>query len=162
MRYFGFLLAAALSGCAHSGAVVQAEDGLSLAQYQGIGVAPFNDPRGHGAAIAADIETGLERLMYAPVDPAVLAQILSKHRLDRRSGLSLEVLENIRDKTSADAIIMGRMAPDWSAASIVMVETAMGDQVLHAILKPAGRNEKAFSSPDEVSQAALKVLAGLH
>jgi hypothetical protein len=56
---------------------------------------------------------------------------------------------------------MGRMAPDWSAASITMVETNTGAPVLHVILRPRGRGKKAFATPQEVAQEFARVFAKL-
>ncbi|MDE2314034.1 MAG: hypothetical protein KGL04_07660, partial [Elusimicrobia bacterium] len=131
-----------------------------LGQYRGIGVVPFKDPRGQGMAIAEGVESGLEKMMFSPVEPKALQEIISSYKTDSRDGLGFEALEMIHEKTSADAIIMGRMTPDWSAAIIVMIETGMGDQVMRAAVRPPGK-QKVFSNPDEVSKAVLKTLAGL-
>ncbi len=163
MRRFAVGLAAAaffLAGCAHSRTIVRAEDGLNIAQYRGIGVVPFKDPRGQGLAIAEGIESGLEKMMFSPVDPKALQEIISNYKTDSRDGLGFEALEMMHEKTSADAIVMGRMTPDWNTAIIVLIETGMGDQVMRAAVRPPGK-QKAFSSPAEVSKAVLKTLSGL-
>jgi len=164
MRRFAVVLAAATTlflGCAHSRNIIRAEDGLNLAQYRGVGVVPFDDSRGQGPAIANGIEDGLERLMYAPVDSQALEKIISSYKADPRNGVGLEALEMIHDKTAADAIVMGRMTPDWSAAIIVMIETGMGDQVMRAVVRPPGK-QKVFTAPAQISKAVLKVLTNLH
>jgi hypothetical protein len=53
------------------------------------------------------------------------------------------------------------MAPDWSAASISLVDTETGESVLRVLLRPRDRKRKAFARPEEVVEEALRVLAAL-
>ena len=64
-------------------------------------------------------------------------------------------------KASADAVITGSMAHDWSEASVTMIDTESGESVLRAVLKPKDPKRKAFASPDEVVLEALRVFAAL-
>jgi len=161
LRYRGLLLAAVLLGCAHPGTKFERRDDVDFSRYRRIGVAPFTDSRGQGRRIAEGINRGLPRLMYEPADMKALEKILAEHKPDRELGLSLEALVLIRSQTSADALIFGSMAPDWSAAKVSLVETEMGDQILRAIVKPGGKNQKIFSGPDEVVRETLRVFAKL-
>lgn len=95
--------------------------------------------------------------MYDPVDRKALEKILLKYKPSKDSGYDLEALEIIRRKTSADAVIIGHMAPDWSAAFIMMFETQMGEQVLRGAVRPQGK-QKVFKNPNEIAIAVLKAI----
>lgn len=153
-------LTATLMGCAHSGTQVQIGDGADFASYHSIGVPPFVDSKGKGTLIAQDINGSLQKLMYDPVDMIALQKILAQYKPSRTTGFDLEALEMIRKQTSADAVVLGRMAPDWSAVIITMFETQMGDPVLRAIIKPQGKQGTLFKTPEEVAAATLKVILG--
>jgi len=60
-----------------------------------------------------------------------------------------------------DAIIFGRLAPDWSTAMITVTETEMGGPILQAVLRPRDPKKKAFSDADDVAKEAIRVLASL-
>ena len=156
-RYWRVLFAAVLLGCGHSGTQVRREEGVNFSHYRRIGVPSFNDRRGQGQAIAEGIENTLQQLMYEPVDRKALEQLLLKYKPDQEFGLGIEAMESIRNQTHADALVLGRMAPDWSAAAITMVETSTGDPILHAVLKPKGK-KKSFAGPDEVVKETLRVI----
>ena len=153
------VLAAALLGCgAPKGTHVERAEGASLAGLRRLGVLPFADPRGKGREIAKAITGGLAPLLYEPADGALVEKTLNAHKSDNESGLGLESLELLRHEAGADAIVMGRMLPDWSAATISIYETELGDPVLRGLLKPSGRH-KTFETPAEVAAEVLKVLA---
>jgi len=97
--------------------------------------------------------------MYEPVDREALEKILSKYKPSKNLGYDLEALELIRGKTSADAVILGRMTPDWSAIFITMFETQMGEPVLRGVIKPRGK-KKAFTSPNEIALDTIRVITG--
>ena len=154
------LTIAVLLGCAGPKSKVL-EDSGEFRSRRCIGVAPFIDSRGHGQAVADAIEAGLQQLMYEPVDQKALAQVLAASMPDRGSGLGLESLEKIHSKAPVDAIIFGRIAPDWSTALITINETEMGAPILQAVLRPRGGKKKAFSDAEDVAKEALRVLASL-
>ncbi|MCX5795407.1 MAG: hypothetical protein NTY77_07940 [Elusimicrobia bacterium] len=161
MRIWGFLLAAVCLGCAHPGTRVEHDTGFDFSRYRRVGVAPFIDGRGQGRSITEGIAGGLKRIGHGGADLKAVADIIREYKPDRDFGMTIEALELLRGKASADAIIMGRMNPDWSAASISLVDTETGDSVLTAALKPADRKQKAFTSADEVVTETLRVLTVL-
>lgn len=150
----------ALLGCAGSKSRV-IEDAGEFPNHHCVGVAPFIDSRGHGRAIADAIEARLQQLMYEPVDQNALAQVLAANMPDHSSGLGLESLEKIHSKVPVDAIIFGRIAPNWSMAIITVNETEMGSPILQAVLRPHNRRKKAFTDADDVAREAVRVLASL-
>ena len=154
--------ALALSGCAgRRESQVRVDGTVDVASYHRIGVAAFSDRTGQGRAVADAIEAALVREMFEPVDEKVLAQVLAKYKPDPDTGFGIEALEMLRSQSGADALIMGRMASDWSAASVNMIETNTGAPVLHAILRPRGKNKEVFATPEEVSQEFARVFAKL-
>ncbi|HEX4048089.1 MAG TPA: hypothetical protein VH309_09665 [Elusimicrobiota bacterium] len=156
-RSLAFLSVAALLGCGGPKSRVIQDSG-EFRGHRCVGVAPFVDSRGQGQAIADAIEDGLQRLMYEPVDEKALAQVLAANMPDRSSTLGIEALENIHAKAPVDAIVFGRVAPDWSRAVITVNETEMGEPILSAVLLPRGPKKTAFTGPDDVAKEALRVL----
>ncbi len=146
-----------LFGCAHSRSVIKRDDEAGFGSYRAIGVPAFVDPRGQGQKIADAVNRDLAALTYNPVDGKVIAKILAQHKPSKDFGYSLETLQLIRNQTSADAVIIGRMSPDWSAAFVMMFETNMGEQVLRGIIRPSGR-KKVFKNADEVALAVVKAI----
>jgi hypothetical protein len=151
----------ALIGCGGRKSQVMPEEAVDFRSYRHIGVSAFLDKSGKGQAVADAIDAALQQAMYEPVDQKLLAQLLEKYKPDREVGYGIEALEAIRAKSGADALLLGRMAPDWSAASVTMVETDTGASVLHAVLRPRGRKKKAFATPEEVAQEFLRVYTKL-
>jgi hypothetical protein len=152
----------AVLGCASVPKSEVIEDTGEFAHYHVLGVAPFIDPRGHGAEVADAIEAGLQKqLMYDPVDQKALAQVLGASRPNRNLGLGIETLEQVHARVPVDAILFGRISPDWSAVSISVTETEMGGSVLSAVLRPRDPKKKAFADSDEIAAEALRVLASL-
>ena len=153
------LTLAGLLGCSGSRSRV-IDDTSDFPHHRCIGVAPFVDSRGQGQAVADLIESGLQQLMYEPVDQKVLAEVLAANP-PTRGSLGIEALEKIRAKTPADAIIFGRIAPDWSMAAITVTETEMGAPILQIALRPRGRRKKAFADPADIAREAIRVLTSL-
>jgi hypothetical protein len=156
------LTLAALLGCSSGPRSKILQDAGEFPRHRCVGVAPFADPRGKGQDIADAIEAGLQQLMYEPVDQKALAQVLVANMPDRSSNLGIESLERIKAKAPVDAIIFGRVSPDWGMALITVNETEIGGPILQAVLRPRNRRKKAFSSPDEIAREALRVLTALH
>ncbi len=154
-----FLPLAALLGCVGPKSQVIENDG-DFRAYHCVGVAPFIDPRGQGQIVANEIEAGLQLLKYAPVDQRALAQALVSNMPNSSFQLGIEPLERIHEKVPVDAIIFGRLTPDWSTALLTVNETEMGGAILQIVLRP-GRKEKAFDSAHSVATEALRVLASL-
>jgi hypothetical protein len=152
---------AVLLGCAGPRSKVL-EDAGEFPRHRCVGVAPFIDSRGQGQAIADAIEAGLQQKMYDPVDQKALAQVLAVTLPDRGSNLGLEALEKIRAKVPVDAIIFGRIAPDWSTAMITVNETEIGSSILQVVLRPRSRKKKVFTDADDVAREAVRVLTSLH
>ena len=163
MRLSLLLLAAGLcAGCAHSRNRVEWDDSTDYSHIHRVGVVPFTDPSGKGKQISDAINAGLPRLMFEQADAKALQKILENHPPSKDNGVGLEALEIIRRDTAADAIVLGTMAPDWSAFQLNMVETEMGSVVLRALVLPEGKTQKAFAAPAEVAAATLNVLGGRH
>ena len=158
---WGLLLAAVCLGCAHPGTRVENDSAVNFSRYQHIGVAPFTDSRGQGRLITEGIDSGLRRILHGGADLKMVEDILREHNPDRDFGVTIEALEFLRVKASADAVIIGSMTPNWSAASITIVDTETGESILRAALKPSDRKQKTFTSPDEVVQETLRVLTAL-
>ena len=160
MRHWPLLVAVFLLGCAHARTQVQRDEDYDFARLRRVAAVAFNDPKGQGRAIALAINAQLPGLMHEAVDMDAVQQILEPYKPDRDMGLGLEALELVRKKTSADALILGRMTPDWSAVLVTVVETELGDPVLRAVTKPRDKRKKAFDSVKEIAAAAMGVIAG--
>jgi len=154
-------LAALCCACAHSNYTVQRDGGARLSEFHRIGVLPLKDPKGQGDPIAQGIQDGLQKLLFEPPDVAALKRLAVEYKLEPNSGMRLEAVETIRDQASADAIILGVMAPDWSAASLVIAEMEMGQPVMRVVVTPRDPKKKAFTSAGEVAQEAVRALASL-
>lgn len=159
MRYWSLALAAVLAACAHRGTSVERESDVDLSRYHRVGVPPFTDRKGQGASIAGKVYDGLQGLGYGPVDQKALEKILADNKPEKEFGLTLEALELIRIKASADAVVFGTMAPDWSAASVTLVEAELGDPVLHAVVRPGKPGQKRFADADDVARETLAVFS---
>ncbi|MFI5361948.1 MAG: hypothetical protein ACHQ49_08270 [Elusimicrobiota bacterium] len=159
LRPIALLSAFAVLGCAGPKSQVL-QDAGEFPSHRCVGVAPFVDPRGRGQAVADAIEAALQQRMFEPVDQKALADVLVANMPDRTSRLGLEALEKIRAKSPVDAILFGRLTPDWSAAMITVNETETGVPILQAVLLPRDR-KAAFSDADDVAREAVRVLTSL-
>ena len=131
------MLAAGLfAGCAHPRSRVTWDDSADLSNIRRVGAMPFADPRGKGLAISDAVNAGLPQLTYEQVDAKALRKIFEQHPPGKDNRLGLESVEFLRRETGADAVIMGRMTPDWSALELSMVETEMGSVVMRAFISP--------------------------
>ncbi len=160
MRSLWLALAAltVLAGCAPKSKVLP-EEAVEFRAFRRIGASPFGDKTGRGPQVAVAIEAALEGAGYEPVDHKELLKVLEEHKPDRELGLGIEALELLRTKVGADAVVFGRMAPDWSFATVTLVEGETGNSVLHAIMRP--RKGKAFASPDDVGAEFVRILSKL-
>lgn len=162
MRWLGIgALAAVFAACAHSNVTTQRESGVRLSDFHRIGVLPFKDAKGRGEQIAQGVQDGLQKLLFEPADGAALRRLAVEYKLEPNSGLRLEAVESLRDQASADAVILGVMAPDWSAASFVVAELQMGQPVMRVVVTPRDAKKKVFANEGEVVQEAVRALAGL-
>ncbi len=159
MRSWRLILAAAVLGLAACGpkSEVRPEEAVDFGAYRHFGVAPFVDPKGRGQELTDAMVAALAQATAEPVDQKALAKILSQYKPDREVGYRAEELETLRSQTGADALIVGRMAPDWSSALVTVVELESGASILHARLRPNKRGEKAFGTPEELAQEFLRV-----
>jgi hypothetical protein len=153
------LAAAVLAGCAHAGSRVQLAEGADFARLRRIGVMPFQGVGDKGAVVAKDIEEGLKGAGYEIVDEKLLERAMAGHRMDSDFGYGLEAAADVRIQTGADAVLVGRVARDWSAAFIIMMETEMGDKVLSGVVKPEKKGEKVFKGPDELARTITGIFA---
>jgi hypothetical protein len=158
--FLPLLALAVLLGCGGSNKSRILSDAGEFPRHRAVGVAPFLDPRGKGQEVADAIEAGLQQLMYEPVDQKALAAALASNMPDRNSHLGIESLEYIKGKVPVDAIIFGRIAPDWSTVLITVDETDMGGPILQAVLRPR-RRRKTFDGPDEIAKEAVRLLTSL-
>lgn len=155
------LAAATLAACASQPKTkVNIPEGQSLGGIRRYGVLAFADPsKSQGRAIADAVEGGLRQLFFEVAERKPIERALSMAKPDKDFGLSAEVFETIRRETGADAIIQGRMLPDWTAAVVSVYETELGDPVLRAVLRPRGKGHKHFETADEVAAELVRVLA---
>lgn len=161
MRYCGLLLAVALLGCAHSATKVQQEEDEHFTDYHHIGIPTFADSHGQGGLIADSLSKALQTQMLSDaVDRSSLEQILLKYRVGSDTDLGVEALEQIRARITVDAIIFGKMAPDWSGARVIMMDAKMGVPVFSALVKPRN-GKKVFATPDDITQEILRAIATL-
>ena len=158
MRRIGLylMMAAVLAGCAPKGTIVERADGVDFSRLRHVGVVSFEDPRKQGSAIAEGVANGLKSLNFVISDKATLDKLIADYSPGQDLGLSLEQLVQIRTQTSTEAIIFGKMAPDWSEATVIMVETELGDMVLRASVRP-DKKEKAFANADEIVKQTLAI-----
>jgi hypothetical protein len=157
LRVLAAALLGALLGCSGAKSRVLDDTG-DFPHHRCVGVAPFADPRGQGRVVADLIESGLQQLMYEPVDQKALAEVLADIP-GRGPDLGLEALEKIHRKVPVDAIIFGRIAPDWSLVTITVNDTEMGGPILQAVLRPV--KKKSFSDPADIAREAIRLLASL-
>lgn len=165
MRCAAALLAVllpALTGCSRPTSDVKPEEGYNLAAYRKVAVPAFVDPRGQGADIGKDLRDMLQALPEGVCDEAVVDKVMAETEKQAAAseGTDLERFERLRFQAGADALIIGRMAPDWTSASVLVYETEMGDVMLRAVVRPRDPKRKAFASPEEVAGAVLVALAG--
>lgn len=161
MRCWIVLLAASLLGCSHSATKILPEEGEYFSDYHQIGIPAFADSHGQGNAIADSLAQGLQSLTgNEPVNRAALEQALAKYKVRSQSDLGVETLEQIHAQAPVDAIIFGKMAPDWSAAKVIMMDARMGVPVFQILAKPSKR-AKVFSSPQDISQEILHAISKL-
>ena len=156
-------LAAALlvCGCGPKTQIVP-EDAVTFRSYRRIGVLAFGDPTGRGQKIADAMDARFQKAFFDVVDQKAVAEVLAQYKPDRDQGLGVEALEEIRRKTGIDALIIGRMVPDWSAAVVTMVEMTTSGVIMRAVVRPHGFRKKAFASPDEVSDEFMRAYLKLH
>ena len=153
--------AAILAGCAHAGSRVQLAEGSDFARIHRIGVMPFQGVGDKGAVVARDIEAGLKGLGYDIVDEKLLERAMAGHKMDTDFGYGLETAADVRIQTGAEGVLVGRVARNWSAASIILMDTDMGDKVLSGIVKPERKDEKKFKGPDELARTITGIFANL-
>lgn len=138
---------------------VRPEDDAEFASYHHIGVPAFMDRTGRGQAVADAFNAVLDQGISEPVDSKALNALLTRYKPED-GGFGVEGLQIIHEKTGADALILGRMTGDWSAAVITMVEMDTGSPVLRAILRPPNKKKK-FTSPNEVAGEFLRAYTKL-
>jgi hypothetical protein len=155
------LTVAVLLGCSGPRSKIIQDEG-EFPNHRAIGVAPFVDSRGKGQAIADAIQAGFQQQMLGAVDQKALAAALAAAMPNGGTKLGIESIEQIRAKVPVDAIVFGRMAPDWSMAMITVDEMEIGGPILQAVLRPRNRRKKAFTDADEVAREALRVLSSVH
>ena len=144
-----------LVGCGPKTQIIP-DDAVSFQSYHHIGIPAFIDTTGRGQQIADALDARFQQTYYEPVDQKALAQVLAQYKPDRDLGFGIEALEVIRKKTGVDALIHGRMLPDWSAAVVTMVETTTSSTIMHGVLRPRGRRKKRFATPDEVADEFIR------
>ena len=157
-RWLALAAVAALAACAPRSQVLP-EEAVEFHSFRHIGASPFTDNTRRGPDVAVAIEAALEKAGYDPVDHKELVAVLDQHKPDKQFGLGIEALEYLRSKAGADAVVFGRMAPDWSFAAVTLVEIEAGNPVLRAVLRP--RKGKTFAGPDEVAAEFVRVFVKL-
>lgn len=156
------LLACALAfplSCCAGRSKVAFEPGMDLGRFKRIGVLPFTDPRGQGRKIAAELGRGLLDRGFDSVDLRQLESVFKGLKLDYSTGLSLHALADIKSRTMAEALLFGSIDSRWQEASLILIETDMGEVVLRAKLKP--RRGKSFERPEDAAREALGIFSSL-
>jgi hypothetical protein len=135
-------------------------EAVSFATYHHIGIPAFTDSTGRGQEIADALDARFQQGLYESVDQKALAEVLKQYKADRDMGFGVEALEAIRHQTGVDALLLGRIVPDWSAAVVTMVEMSTGGVILRSIVRPRGRNKK-FNTPKEVADEFIRAYKNL-
>ena len=146
-----------LLACAEKGTRVEQLEGANPGAFRRVAVVPFSDSRGQGWLMAAKVNQGLSGLGFNTVDLHQVETVFSSLKLDFSSALSIHSLAEIRHATLAEALIFGSVDSSWREATLLMIETEMGDMVLSAKLKP--RRGPAFRTPEEVAAEALRAIS---
>lgn len=135
------------------------EPGMDLGRFKRIGVLPFTDPRGQGRKIAAAVGQGLLARGFEAVDLARMEGVFKSLKLDYSAGLSLHAMADVRSRTMAEALLFGAMDARWREASLILIETEMGEVVFRAKLRP--RRGKSFERPEDAAREALGIFSAL-
>ncbi len=130
--------AAALAACGPPHTKVDNPSGLNPANFRRVGILPFADSKGEGRDIASELARRLAGTDYEVVDSARLEKLYKGLKLERSGGLSLQAMADIRHDTGAEALVFGQLDPEWREASVLMIETEMGEVVFDAKLRPKG------------------------
>lgn len=152
------MLSFLLAACA-ARSKVAFEPGMDLGRFKRIGVLPFTDPRGQGRKIAVEVERGLLERGFDSVDLQRLESVFKGLKLDYSAGLSLHALADIKSRTMAEALLFGSIDSRWQEASLILIETDMGEVVFKAKLKP--RRGKSFERPEDAAREALGIFSSL-
>lgn len=140
------LSALALSSCDRARTRVhKPDDTIQFGHFKRVAVLPFADEKGEGRQLAEELGGQLKRLGHVIVDVDDVAKIVGKSKKDDEVSVGLETLELLRSRTNADVLVLGTMAPDWSSASVVAIETELGDQVIRAHVRPRDASQAVFT-----------------
>ena len=144
-----------LPGCAGPKTQIRYAEGMDLGRYRKIGVLPFVDKRGRGRGIAAAIVAGLPARGFEVVATGNLEKIFARFRPDAAIGLGITELAEIKQETHAQALVSGSVDQTDGLATIMVVETDLGDEILSATLFPGHRGP--FRNAQEIVDQALNI-----
>lgn len=125
-------------------------------QFRRVAVLPFSDARGRGAQVAARLARLLPAQGFDPVDQAQLDHVVAGLDLEPGEELSLSTLNDIREQTLAQAVVMGSIDSRWKEAALVVAETQTGDVVYKAFAKPA---HGSFSDAEDVARRCAQAMS---
>lgn len=110
---------------------VRVAPGIQLANFRRIGVLPFQDPGGQGAAVADAVARGLVSLGFSIVDAGVMERAFGSLRLEPGAQLSIADLLELRRATQADALAFGVVEPAPPGrprrVSLLLIEAQLGE-----------------------------------
>ncbi len=149
------LAAAFLAACAQE-AQITGEGPGDPAAFRRVAVLPFSDTQGHGREISAKLSRLIPRWGFDPVDAQQLDQVIRTLEVQPGEELSMATLNDIRQKTLADAVLMGSVDSKWSEADFVVAETQTGDVVYKARVKPL---HGYFQGADELADRCSDALS---
>lgn len=146
----------ALAACAPR-SQIGVHPGMDIGRYRRFGILPLTDPAGRGEKIADLVARGLVAGGVDAVDGRQLEAVFKSLKLDRsQSGLDMHSVAEIRRLTFAEALVFGALDSRGQEASVIVIETELGEPVLNARLK--AKNGR-FQSAEEIAAAVLTIFS---
>lgn len=154
MRIALALLAALACACS-APAPIHLEPG----RYKRVGVVPFSDDRGLGAAYAAEVARGLWEEGFDVVGADQMGLVFGELGINGSDPLGMHDMAEIRRRTRTDALIFGSVScptPSGGRAQVLMLDTVVAEPLLDASARLARCGEAADAAP-----AARRILAAM-
>ncbi|MBI3553368.1 MAG: hypothetical protein HY077_12810 [Elusimicrobia bacterium] len=160
-RWIFLLALVPLSGfaCAEPKTRVEYAENMDLARYKRIAVLPFTDKKGRGRLIALAITKGLPPRGFEAADASRLEEVFARFKPDSEMGLGITELTEVKQATQAQAILTGAVDASGLSASVLLLDTELGDEIFKGTL--VAPNKKPFQSVSDVAAEALSLFAEL-